>query len=118
MVVAVRGPGAMPAAVMGASSRGLALARRCRECRVGVALGRCADRRRDAARSRRPRVRRWSQGFPVGHTTVGEKPDEHYWWEDHVPTRLYLAPGLGGRGVSVGTSGRIEQVNSQRGILV
>src|SRR6266571_237764 len=24
-------------------------------------------------------------------TDVGEKPDEHYWWEDHVPTRLYLA---------------------------
>src|SRR5207253_8696048 len=61
--------------------------------------------------------RRWAPLSPVSsHTTVGEKPDE-YWWEDHVPTRLYLAP----RSCSwrlEGTSGRIGQVNSQGGNLV
>src|SRR5690349_6052205 len=32
--------------------------------------------------------------FPFSCTTVGEKPDEYYWWEDHVPTRLYLTPAV------------------------
>src|SRR5881296_1599300 len=56
--------------------------------------------------------------FPLFvHTTVGEKPDEYDWWEDHVPTRLYLAPGNCNWRLE-GTSGRIGQVNSQGGILV
>src|SRR5437870_10576218 len=71
-----------------------------------------------------PAPARWtrSQGgglrFPLfAHTTVGEKPDEYYWWEDHVPTRLYLAPGSCNWRLE-GTSGRIGQVNSQGGKLV
>jgi hypothetical protein len=49
---------------------------------------------------------------------VGDKPDEHYWWEGHVPTRLYLARGKRCDGASQGTSGTEDQVNSQGGILV
>src|SRR5713226_5278403 len=49
---------------------------------------------------------------------VGEKPDEHYWWEGHVPTRLYLARGKSRDSASQGTSGTADQVNSQGGILV
>src|SRR6266536_4137444 len=56
--------------------------------------------------------------FPFSHTSAGEKPHEHYWWEKHAPTRAYLAPGMSRSGASQGTSGTIEQVNSQGGNLV
>jgi hypothetical protein len=29
--------------------------------------------------------------FPFGHTVYQTQLDEYYWWENHVPTRLYLA---------------------------
>src|SRR6266571_3002073 len=51
-------------------------------------------------------TRRWTR-FPFSVTTVvGEKPHEHYWWEQHAQTRAYLAPA-GLSGASQGTSGRI-----------
>jgi len=61
--------------------------------------------------------RRWAR-FSFQSHRVGEKPDEHYWWEGHVPTRLYLARGKSRDSASQGTSGTADQVNSQGGILV
>jgi len=29
--------------------------------------------------------------FPFGHTVYVTQLDEYYWWENHRPTRLYLA---------------------------
>ena len=29
--------------------------------------------------------------FPFGQTVYATQLDEFYWWENHVPTRLYLA---------------------------
>lgn len=29
--------------------------------------------------------------FPFGETVYATQLDEFYWWENHVPTRLYLA---------------------------
>ena len=30
-------------------------------------------------------------GFPFGHMVYATQLDEFYWWENHVPTPLYLA---------------------------
>jgi len=40
-----------------------------------------------------------------GHTSYQAQFNESYWWESHVPTRLYLAP-RDMAGASQGTSGR------------
>jgi hypothetical protein len=29
--------------------------------------------------------------FPFGHMVYANQLDEFYWWDNHVPTRLYLA---------------------------
>ena len=39
------------------------------------------------------------------HKTYQTQLNESYWWESHVPTRLYLAP-RDRAGASQGTSGR------------
>src|SRR5947208_2854540 len=101
----LRGFGLSSQAVVGGHSCGETLTSRER----GVPSGRWRGlvrpaRRRSAARSTR------SQGgglrFPLFvHTTVGEKPDEYDWWEDHVPTRCtwrYLAAVGASRARAVG----------------
>src|SRR5438132_264046 len=104
-VGSLRGFGLSSQAVVGGHSCGETLTSRER----GVPSGRWRGlvrpaRRRSAARSTR------SQGgglrFPLFvHTTVGEKPDEYDWWEDHVPTRCtwrYLAAVGASRARAVG----------------
>jgi hypothetical protein len=29
--------------------------------------------------------------FPLGHMVYATQLDEFYWWDNHIPTRLYLA---------------------------